>query len=174
MRLTVDAMGSAAGDFPSAAKEKAYALGQAIGRRGFVLISGACPGLPYEYVRGAQNEGGLSVGISPALSLDEHVHKYLSPSDVFDVLIYTGSGLMGREVTTWRRDFRNPTTSGHPASATNLLEAEALDTPNPLPVISDIGICLAGLRRGHRRSMVSVIGPSTRTLVRWHQQPLKF
>ena len=99
MRLTLGVMGSASGNLPREANEKAYALGQAIGKRGLILITGACPGLPYECARGVRDQGGLSVGISPALSLDEHVHKYLSPSDVYDVLIYTGSGLMGREVT---------------------------------------------------------------------------
>jgi len=44
----------------------------------------------------------MSVGISPGLSLNEHVHKYQSPSAAYDVLIYTGSGLMGREVTNIR------------------------------------------------------------------------
>ena len=99
MRLTVGVMGSAGGDQPAGAEEKAYGLGQAIAEPGFTLITGACPGLPYACARGAREHGGLSVGISPALSLDEHIHKYLSPSDVYDVLIYTGSGLMGREVT---------------------------------------------------------------------------
>ena len=99
MRLTVGMMGSASGESTPATKELAYALGQAIAERGFILITGACPGLPYECARGARSRSGLSVGISPALSLDEHVHKYLSPADVFDVLVYTGSGLMGREVT---------------------------------------------------------------------------
>jgi hypothetical protein len=42
------------------------------------------------------------VGISPGLSLDEHLHRYDSPADGFDVLIYTGSGLMGREVENIR------------------------------------------------------------------------
>jgi hypothetical protein len=102
MRLTVGMMGSASGDLTPAARELAYALGRAVAERGFILITGACPGLPYECARGARSRGGLSVGISPALSLDEHVHKYLSPADVFDVLIYTGSGLMGREVTNIR------------------------------------------------------------------------
>jgi uncharacterized protein (TIGR00725 family) len=102
MRLTVGVMGSADNDQLPHAKEMAYELGQTIAKRGFVLITGACPGLPYECARGATNSAGLSVGISPALSLDEHVHEYHSPSDCFDVLIYTGSGLMGREVTNIR------------------------------------------------------------------------
>ena len=40
----------------------------------------------------------MVVGISPGLSRDEHVQKYRSPTEGFDVLIYTWSGLMGREV----------------------------------------------------------------------------
>lgn len=35
-----------------------------------------------------------------ATSLDKHVHKYLSPSDTNDAIIYTGSGLMGRKEMT--------------------------------------------------------------------------
>ncbi len=102
MRLTVGVMGSAGAEHTSEIRALAHALGRAIAQQGFILITGACPGLPYECARGAREAGGLSVGISPALSLDEHVHKYVSPSDAFDVLIYTGSGLMGREVTNIR------------------------------------------------------------------------
>jgi uncharacterized protein (TIGR00725 family) len=102
MRLTVGVMGAADDDHPEMLRARVRDLGRAIAARGYILVTGACPGLPYECARGARAAGGLSVGISPALSLDEHVHKYLSPSDVYDVLIYTGSGLMGREVTNIR------------------------------------------------------------------------
>jgi len=102
IRLTVGVMGSGDNKQSQAMQEIAYALGEEIAKRGFVLITGACPGLPFECARGATNNGGLSIGISPALSLHEHVHKYHSPTDCFDVLIYTGSGLMGREVTNIR------------------------------------------------------------------------
>jgi uncharacterized protein (TIGR00725 family) len=102
MRLAVGVMGAADEPQPPEIERKAHALGRAIAEQGFLLITGACPGLPYACARGARERGGLSVGISPALSLDEHVHRYLSPSDAYDVLIYTGSGLMGREVTNIR------------------------------------------------------------------------
>lgn len=102
MRLTVGVMGSAGREMTSSINEKSFSLGQSIARHGFILISGACPGLPYECARGVRDQGGVSIGVSPALSLDEHVHKYHSPTDAFDVLIYTGSGLMGREVTNIR------------------------------------------------------------------------
>jgi uncharacterized protein (TIGR00725 family) len=102
MRLTVGVMGSAGDDETEHARTIAYALGEAIADRGFILITGACHGLPYHAARGAKAAGGQSVGVSPALSLHEHLYRYNSPADAFDVLIYTGSGLMGREVTNIR------------------------------------------------------------------------
>ena len=101
-RLTIGVMGSAESDDSKVAGVQAFILGEAIGEHDLVLITGACPGLPYESALGARSKGGLSVGISPALSLDEHIYKYESPTGAFDVIIYTGSGLMGREVTNIR------------------------------------------------------------------------
>ena len=101
-RLTVGVMGASGGDLTEEVRDRCYRLGQAIAERDAVLITGACPGLPYEAVRGARAAGGLVVGISPGLSIDEHRGKYHSPVDGFDVLIYTGSGLMGREITNIR------------------------------------------------------------------------
>lgn len=102
MKLKVGVMGSSGGDLSPEVMEKSYRLGEAIARRDCVLITGACPGLPHESVRGAKAAGGLVVGISPGLSLDEHVRKYGSPTEGYDVLVFTGSGLMGREITNIR------------------------------------------------------------------------
>lgn len=102
MKLTIGVMGASGGDLSESVRRKAYELGEAIAAHDAVLITGGCPGLPYEAVRGARAKGGLVVGISPGLSVDEHRSKYHSPVDGFDVLIYTGSGLMGREITSIR------------------------------------------------------------------------
>jgi len=101
-RLSIGVMGASGGELSEAVRDRAYRLGRAIAEHDAVLITGACPGLPYEAVRGAKAAGGLVVGISPGLSIDEHRGKYRSPVDGFDVLIYTGSGLMGREITNIR------------------------------------------------------------------------
>jgi hypothetical protein len=102
MKLTIGVMGSSGGDLSAENREKAYRLGEAIAEHDGILITGGCPGLPYEAVRGAKAKAGFVVGISPGLSIDEHKGKYRSPTDGFDVLIYTGSGLMGREITNIR------------------------------------------------------------------------
>lgn len=102
MKLAIGVMGSSGGEVSDDIRRKVYRLGEAIAERDAILITGGCPGLPYEAVKGAKAKGGLVVGISPGLSIDEHQAKYGSPVENFDVLIYTGSGLMGREITNIR------------------------------------------------------------------------
>ena len=102
MKLTIGVMGSSGGDLSAEVREKAFRLGETIAEHDAILITGGCPGLPYEAVRGAKAKGGLVIGISPGLSVEEHQEKYNSPVDGFDLLIYTGSGLMGREITNIR------------------------------------------------------------------------
>jgi uncharacterized protein (TIGR00725 family) len=95
-------MGSASGTLEDDVLARCTLLGRTIAERRCTLITGACPGLSYAAVEGAKAAGGLVVGISPGLSHDEHVLKYRSPVDGFDVIIYTGSGLMGREIENIR------------------------------------------------------------------------
>ena len=100
--MTVGVMGSAGGSIDDEVRERLRRLGATIARRDHVLITGACPGLPHEAVLGAKMEGGVVVGVSPALNLQEHITKYNSPTRGYDAIIYTGSGLMGREIENIR------------------------------------------------------------------------
>ena len=100
--MTVGVMGSAGGKLGVEALQAMHRLGATIARRGYVLITGACPGMPQEAVKGAKEEGGIVVGISPALNMEEHMIKYHSPTRGYDAIIYTGSGLMGREIENIR------------------------------------------------------------------------
>jgi uncharacterized protein (TIGR00725 family) len=95
-------MGSASEPIDEHAGKLMVRLGRAIAEHGCALITGACPGLPQAAVNGANEVGGLVVGISPALSLQEHVQRFQSPTVGYDVIIYTGSGLMGREIENIR------------------------------------------------------------------------
>ena len=87
MKLKIGVMGSASGELSEPSSSAAFALGQAIGQAGCYLVTGGCPGLPLEAARGVKAAGGLVIGISPGLSLDEHVHKYGSPTAYHDILI---------------------------------------------------------------------------------------
>jgi uncharacterized protein (TIGR00725 family) len=101
-RMTIGVMGSAGGKLTAQVRQKVRSLGTGIAKRGYVLITGACPGLPHEAVKGAKEAGGIVVGVSPALNFEEHVNVYSSPTRGYDAIIYTGSGLMGREIENIR------------------------------------------------------------------------
>lgn len=101
-RMTVGVMGTAGGKLPAEVLQPIRRLGAVIASRGYILITGACPGIPHEAVKGAKEEGGIVVGVSPALNMEEHVRKYHSPTRGYDAIIYTGSGLMGREIENIR------------------------------------------------------------------------
>ncbi|KYC44347.1 MAG: hypothetical protein APG12_00733 [Candidatus Methanofastidiosum methylothiophilum] len=95
-------IGSASGNIGSEVRLAARELGRAIAKNNLVLFSGACLGLPLEATLGAKEVGGNTVGVSPAINLKEHIEEYKYPSDVFDSIIFTGSGYKGRNVTLVR------------------------------------------------------------------------
>jgi predicted Rossmann-fold nucleotide-binding protein len=59
MKLTIGDMGSSGGELSDEVRRKVYRLGEAIAERDAILITGGCPGLPYEAVKGAKAKGGL-------------------------------------------------------------------------------------------------------------------
>lgn len=79
-------------------KKKAKQIGREIAKSGCHLLTGGCTGLPYAAVKGAKEKGGVTVGISPADSREEHKEKYRYPVEDHDLLIFTGAGFKGRNV----------------------------------------------------------------------------
>lgn len=92
MKLKIGVMGSATEELSNDSRLAAFALGRAIAQADCFLVTGGCPGLPLEAARGAKSVGGFVLGISPGLSLDEHLHKYDSPADYHDLLFSPAVG----------------------------------------------------------------------------------
>ena len=97
MRIQIGVMGSAGGVITEEQLQLARRIGRRIAERGCVIVTGACPGLPHAAVLGAHEAGGASLGVSPARSREEHVGVFESPLDPYTAIVFTGSGLMGRE-----------------------------------------------------------------------------
>ncbi|MFN2529571.1 MAG: hypothetical protein ABR584_12735 [Candidatus Baltobacteraceae bacterium] len=98
MKIQVGVMGSAGGPITDAQMALARRVGWRLAERGCVIVTGACPGIPHAAVLGAHEKGGLSLGVSPAHSREEHTDVFTSPLEPYDSIVFTGSGLMGREV----------------------------------------------------------------------------
>ena len=101
-QIRIGVMGSAADLDEPELIQQCRSLGRAIAEQGCCVLTGACPGMPHEVVLGAKAAGGHSMGISPAVHLKEHIGTFTSPYKEYDVMIYTGLGLMGRELINIR------------------------------------------------------------------------
>lgn len=97
MKIQIGVMGSAGGSISDEELTLARRVGRRIAERDCTIVTGACPGLPHAAVLGAHEAGGISMGVSPALSPEEHVNVYGSPLQPYTTMVFTGSGLMGRE-----------------------------------------------------------------------------
>jgi uncharacterized protein (TIGR00725 family) len=97
MKLKVGVIGSGTGVEQEIGK-KSQEIGKEIACMGCILLTGSGSGLPYEAVKGAKEAGGFTIGISPASDLREHAERYKFPTEFFDMLIFTGFGLKGRNV----------------------------------------------------------------------------
>jgi len=77
-------------------------IGREIVRQGGVVVTGATTGIPYWAAKGAKEEGGISIGLSPAASERAHIKTYKLPVDYFDLIIYTGFDYSGRNLLLTR------------------------------------------------------------------------
>ena len=84
------------------ALELAKELGREIARHKAVLVTGATTGIPFWSCIGAKEEGGFSIGLSPARSEREHIEEYKLPVDYMDIIVYTGFGYAGRNLLLTR------------------------------------------------------------------------
>lgn len=93
-KVVFGVMGSAApeGTIPKELNRRLVRLGKTIAKRGGVVLTGACPGMPEVTARAAKAAGGYTAGISPAGSLAEHLNKFHSPTTALDAIQMTSAG----------------------------------------------------------------------------------
>src|SRR3989344_8020447 len=63
----------------SSINQLAREVGREIARKGHILVTGGCPGFPYEANLGAYEEGGHTIAYSPATSIEDHIKRFSFP-----------------------------------------------------------------------------------------------
>jgi uncharacterized protein (TIGR00725 family) len=103
---TIGVMGSAQEALTEADQARlaavAASLGRAIVEQDCLLITGETTGLPELVAQAVRKHGGITVGVSPAHSFEEHQERYGLPGQESDIVIYTGFGFKGRNVINIR------------------------------------------------------------------------
>lgn len=102
MKLKIGVMGSAGEVNDNILRERAREVGREIARHNCILLNGATTGMPNEAAIGCKQEEGMSIGISPALNLDDHINKWKLPHEQSDIIIYTGFGFNLRNILNIR------------------------------------------------------------------------
>ncbi len=97
-RYKVGVSGSAVNNCTPGAYAKAREIGRQIALAGAVCVTGDTKGVPQSAAHGAKSAGGMTAGISPAASREEHIRKYRLPDDDMDLVIYTGFQYSGRNL----------------------------------------------------------------------------
>ncbi len=91
--------GAAKGKSVEEGKSLAYSAGKAIAKAKHGLLTGATLGLSHSAAEGYSKAAGpMSLGISPATSKVEHVMKYRLPIQPYDVILYSGTHYVGRDL----------------------------------------------------------------------------
>ncbi len=102
MQYKIAVSGSSVNNCTKGAFRKAYEVGRQIALHKCVLITGATIGVPAWATRGAKSAGGISIGLSPAVSKQAHVKTYHLPTKFMDLIIYTGFDYSGRNMLMTR------------------------------------------------------------------------
>ena len=97
-RYKIGVSGSAKNNCAPGAFAKSREVGRQIAKAGAVCVTGDTVGIPHSAAHGAKAAGGLTAGISPAISRQEHERKYHLPKDQMDLIIYTGFQYSGRNL----------------------------------------------------------------------------
>lgn len=87
---------------PDDVYEKTKEIGREIVRQSGILVTGATTGVPHWSAIGCKEEGGISIGISPAVSEISHVKTYKLPVEYYDMITYTGFEYSGRNLLLTR------------------------------------------------------------------------
>lgn len=80
------------------APQKAEEVGREVIRQGGILITGATNGIPDFSAKGAKEENGIVIGLSPAASMQHHIKTYKLPVQYYDTVIFTGFDYSGRNL----------------------------------------------------------------------------
>ncbi len=102
MQYKIAVSGSASNNCAKGAFKKSYEVGRQIALHGCILVTGATIGVPEWATRGAKSAGGISIGLSPAVSKQAHVKSYRLPTKYMDLIIYTGFDYSGRNMLMTR------------------------------------------------------------------------
>ena len=96
--MKISICGASLPPFDKTVLKKSYEIGKEIALNNHVLRFGGCWGYPYESAKGAFENKGSVIAISPGRDKEEHLTKYKFPTENITGFQFTGLGIPGRNI----------------------------------------------------------------------------
>ena len=96
--MKIAVCGASLPPFDKETLKKAYEIGKEIAVNNHVLRVGGCWGYPYESAKGAFENKGKVIAVSPGKGKREHLEKYNFPAENMTEFEFTGLGIPGRNL----------------------------------------------------------------------------
>ncbi len=113
-KLKIGVYGSAGGEEVAQAVGQAKAVGRELAKNNCIVITGACPGLPYAAAVSTKQHGGEVWGFSPCQNLKEH-SKLFSDDDpsVYKKMFFIPKSFRFAKNLEVTRKYRNVVSTAH-------------------------------------------------------------
>lgn len=135
--MKIAIFGSAKGGSKTAI-HKAQEIGKLIAKKGHSIITGACPGLPYEASKAAFKIGGKTIAYSPAKHKKEHTNKFNAPTKHFSILKFIPNKYEHRHNKSACYKYRNISSTLHADKA--IIIGGGIGTLNEFTIAYDLGM----------------------------------
>ena len=129
--------GSASTKLKKEIKLRAHEIGREIARQNHTVITGGCPGLPYEAVLGAHGIGGKIIGYSPAINIENHTKIYKYPVKGFTDFVFISKDYVYANDPLICKKYRN--VSSVAASDAAIFIGGRTGTMNEFTIAYDLG-----------------------------------
>ncbi len=150
--------GAAKGTTVTHAFKLAEAAGAQIAKRGHILLTGSTTGLPDYAAKACKENGGISIGFSPAASRIQHVKTYRLPIKHYDSIVCTGFDYTGRDLLLVRSSDAVVAIGGRIGTLQEF--AVAFEEKTPIGVVIGSGgitDAIAGILKAAKRSRNTVL-----------------
>ena len=98
MKMKIAICGASLPPFDKDILKKSHEIGKEIVLNSHILRFGGCWGYPYEAAKGAFENNGKVIAVSPGKNKDEHIAKYNFPTENITEFQFTGLGIPGRNL----------------------------------------------------------------------------
>ncbi len=173
MTLKIGIFGSALGNLDPETLNKSKKIGALIAKNNHIIITGGCPGIPYEAAKSAYKEGGKTIAYSPATDLEQH-KKISFPTDCTTEFVFIPKDYKHAKNIEICKKYRN--VSSVSACDAAIIISGRIGTLNEFTIAYDLGKTIGILENtggitGHIQKLIKDLNKKTDAKIIYSKEP---